>query len=147
MKTNFDTLKHMANHMLNQLHEAGIVEYGIDKRSEIIEILATELNVSFSTEDDIKDQAVEEVQDKFGDDLAADITETEMYNHARKEIIKGFSGESIAGLYLTESLHNISLRIKDFLLDHPLIEEVYATDMELVDFLVHSFKTFSSKKN
>ncbi len=147
MKTDFETLKSLSSHILSHLQEAELTEFPSDKRADLIEDLATELSVSFSTDEDIKDQAIEEVQDKFGDDLAENITETEMYNHARKEIIKSFSGEVLAGLYLTESLHDVALRVKDFLLENDNITEVYATDIELIDFLVTAFKKFSAKKN
>lgn len=147
MKTDFETLKNLSNHILSHLQEAELTEYPIDKRADLIEDLATELNVSFSTDEDIKDQAIEEVQEKFGEDLAENITETEMYNHARKEIIKSFSGEVLAGLYLTESLHDVALRVKDFLLENNNITEVYATDTDLIDFLVTSFKKYSAKKS
>lgn len=147
MKTNFDTLKYLANHLLNHCQEAEFVEFPIDQRTDLIEDLATELGVSFSTDEDIKEQAIEEVQDKFGEELAENITETEMYNHARKEIIKSFSGEILAGLYLTESLHDVALRVKDFFLENDKVTEVYATDQELIDFLVTTFKKFTPKKN
>ena len=147
MKTDFETLKSLSSHILSHLQEAELTEFPIDKRADLIEDLATELSVSFSTDEDIKEQAIEEVQDKFGDDLAENITETEMYNHARKEIIKSFSGEVLAGLYLTESLHDVALRVKDFLLENDNITEVYATDTDLIDFLVTAFKKFTAKKN
>jgi len=136
----------LGSYVLNHLQEAEIAEFQIDKRTMLIDSLATELNVSFSTEEDIKEQAIEEVQDKFGQDIPEDITETEMYNHARKEIIKSFSGENISGLYLTESLHNVALRIKDYLLNNDDIDEVYATDPELVSFLVERLRKFSVKR-
>jgi len=146
MRTDFDTLQLLGSYVLNHLQEAEIAEFQIDKRTMLIDSLATELNVSFSTEEDIKEQAIEEVQDKFGQDIPEDITETEMYNHARKEIIKSFSGENISGLYLTESLHNVALRIKDYLLNNDDIDEVYATDPELVSFLVERLRKFSVKR-
>jgi hypothetical protein len=146
MKTDFDTLRLLGSYLVNHLQETEIIEYPIDKRSELIEGLATELAVSFSTDEDIVEQAIEEVQEKFGTDIPEEITETEMFNHARKEIVKGFSGEVLAGLYLTESLHNVALRIKDFLLNFDLIEEVYATDHELIDFLVQKIRKFSPKR-
>jgi hypothetical protein len=147
MKTDFDTLRTLASYLLNHLQEAEIAEFMVDKRQTLIESLATELGVSFSTDEDIRDQAIEEVQDKFGEDVPEDITETEMYNHARKEIIKTFSGENISGLHLMESLHHVALRVKDFLLREDEIDEVYATDEELVDFLVDRLRRFSSKRN
>jgi len=143
MKTDFDTLRVLSSYTLNHLQESKIAEYPIDKRAELIEALAIELNVSFSTDEDIKEQAIEDVQEKFGTDLPEDITETEMYNHARKEIIKSFSGENISGLYLTESLHNVALRVKDFLMGNDGIEEVYATDQELIEFMVNKLRKFS----
>ncbi|MCB9092798.1 MAG: hypothetical protein H6621_04055 [Halobacteriovoraceae bacterium] len=146
MKTDFETLKSLATYVLDHLQQAEIAEYPVDKRPVLIEALAIELGVSFSTDEDIKEQAIEEVQEKFGEDIPDDITETEMYNHARKEIIKGFSGENISGLYLTESLHHVALRIKDFLLNHDDVDEVYATDLELIDFLVDKLRRFSIKK-
>jgi 6-pyruvoyl-tetrahydropterin synthase len=145
MKTDFDTLKQLASHLLSHLQETEIVEFPVDKRIPLIESLATELGVSFSTDEDIKDQAIEEVQEKFGHELADNLTETEMFNHAKKEIIKSFSGEILAGLYLTESLHKVALRVKDFLLDDTDITEVYATDQEIIDHLIHSFKKFTPK--
>ncbi len=146
MKTDFDTLLALGRYILSHLQEANIAEFPIDKRADLIDSLATELGVSFSTDEDIKDQAIEEVQEKFGEDIPDDITETEMYNHARKEIIKSFSGENISGLYLMESLHHVALRIKDYLLSNDDIEEVYATDLELIDFLVDKLRKFSIKR-
>ena len=62
----------------------------------------------------------------MGDDnLPEDVTESEMYNHARKEIIKGFNGENIGGLYLVESLHQVANRTNEFLLSNDLIEDVF----------------------
>lgn len=147
MRTNFDTLRAMASFLLSHLQESQIAEFASDKRSDLIESLATELGVSFATDEDVKEQAIEEVHEKFGDDLQGEITETEMFNHARKEIIKSFSGEHLAGLYLTESLHNVALRIKDYLLDCDDIDEVYATDHELIEFVVLQIKKFSPKKS
>jgi hypothetical protein len=70
-----------------------------------------------------------------------------MFNHARKEIIKSFNGESLSGLYMVESLHDVAIRVKDFLLSCDLIEEVYADDQQLIDFLVEKIRDFSAKKN
>ncbi len=148
MRTDFETLMALASHLVNHLTEKEIIEYGVDHRAALIEALATELGVSFSTDEDIRLQAIEEVEDKFGiDEGTEDITETEMYNHARKEIIKAFNGESLSGLYLMESLHNIAYRVKDFLLTHDLVEDVFASDEELISFLVDKMKIFKSSKS
>ena len=85
-------------------------------------------------------------EEKFGSEsITDDVTETEMFNHARKEIIKSFNGETVGGLYLVESLHNVALRVKDFLLNSDLIDEVYATDQEMVDFTVARLRAFNPK--
>jgi hypothetical protein len=148
MRTSFETLVNLAFYTINHLSQAEIIEFGVDHRQEIADKLAGELNVSFATDEDIKSQAIEEVQEKFGDDgLEEDITETEMFNHARKEIIKSFNGESLSGLYMVESLHDVAIRVKDFLLSCDLIDEVYADDQQLIDFLVEKIRDFSAKKN
>jgi hypothetical protein len=147
MKTDFETLKSLASHTINHLKESGMVDFEIANREALIEAMATEFGVSFATDEDIKDQAIEEVSEKMGDDnLPEDITESEMYNHARKEIIKGFNGENIGGLYLVESLHQVANRTTEFLLSNDLIEDVFGTDDELVTFLVSKIRTFSTKK-
>lgn len=93
-------------------------------------------------------KAIEEVQEKMGyDELPDDITESEMFNHARKEIIKGFSGENIGGLYLVESLHDTAYRITQFLMDCELIDDVFGTDEDIATFLIKKIRLFSSKKN
>lgn len=143
MRTDFDTLKSLATHIVNHLTQKKIIEYGVEHRSQIIDALATELAVGLSTDEDIKEQAIEEVEEKFGlEEIPEDITETEMYNHARKEIIKAFHGENIAGMYMIESLHNLSNRVKDFLLNYELIDDVFSTDDEIVETLVPSFRSF-----
>jgi hypothetical protein len=86
-------------------------------------------------------------KEKFGEDIPGDITETEMFNHARKEIIKSFNGENIGGLYLMESLHNIAIRVKNFLLTNDLVEDVYCSDEELIDFIIDKLRTFAPKRN
>lgn len=145
MRTDFETLLDLSKYTINHLKQAEMIEYNADTRAELIDKLATELNVSFSTDEDIKDQAIEEVQDKFGTDLPEDITETEMFNHARKEIIKSFNGETLSGLYLVESLRNVALRVKDFLMHSDLIEDVYGSDDEIVNFTVDKMRRFSIK--
>lgn len=146
MKTDFDTLRALARHIVNHLVEHKIIEYAVSNRQQIIEDLAVELNVSFSTDEDIKDQAIAEVEDKLGhDNIPEEITESEMYNHARKEIIKSFQGEGLAGLYMVESLHKVANRIKEFLFDCEMIEDIFATDDELIDFLVDKIRRFSGR--
>lgn len=144
MRTNFDTLRTLAVYLVNHLKEKGYIDFAIEKRPELIESLATELGVSFSTDEDIREQAIEDVEEKFGtDNLPEDITETEMFNAARKEIVKSFNGENLAGMYMVESLYNVALRVKDFILASDLIEDVFGTDEEIIGFLVKNARKFS----
>lgn len=145
MKTDFETLKSLALYTINHLKQAEMIEFAVDARVDLIDALATEYGVSFATDENIKEQAIEEVEEKFGEDIPGDITETEMYNHARKEIIKSFSGENIGGLYLMESLHNIAVRVKNFLLSNDLVEDVFASDEELIDLIVDKLRHFSTR--
>jgi len=147
MKTDFDTLKTLATYTINHLIESNMIDFDVQKRGLLIDSMATELGVSFATDEDIKDQAIEEVEEKMGkDNLPEDITESEMYNHARKEIIKAFSGENIAGLYLVESLHKASVRLTDYLLTEELIDDVYGSDDEIQSYLVNIIRGFSPKR-
>lgn len=147
MKTDFETLKLLASFTINHLKENSIIDFNIDDRMGLIDSLATELGVSFSTDEDIRDQALEEVEEKLGSEaITEDITESEVYNHARKEIIKSFNGENIGGLYLVESLHQVAVRVNQFLLQSDLIEEVYRTDEEIVNFVVSRVRNFSTKR-
>jgi hypothetical protein len=147
MRTSFETLKNLARYSIDHLSEKKLITFPIEKRSDLIEALATEYGVSFATDEDIRDQAIEEVEEKIGVDTQhEDITESEMYNHARKEIIKGFQGEALAGLYMVESLNQVAIRVKNFLLDNQLVEDVFATDEELVEFLVQKIRIFSVYK-
>lgn len=148
MKTDFETLETLASYIINNLKEKNMIEFHVTNRDGLIDTMATELGVCFATDEDIRDQAIEEVEEKMGvDNVPEDITESEMFNHARKEIIKGFNGENISGLYLVESLHQISIRMTNFLLECDLIEDVFGTDEELAAFLVQKIRTFSHKKN
>lgn len=148
MRTSFETLESLASYTINGLKESGVIEFDIANRGPLIEAMATEYGVSFATDEDIRDQAIEEVEDKMGvDNLPEDVTESEMFNHARKEIIKSFSGENIGGLYLVESLHEIANRMTQFLLNSELIEDVFGSDEEIHTFLVQNIRTFNPKKN
>lgn len=147
MKTDFETLKAMATYTINNLLETNIIEISMDKRLDLVDALATEYGVSFATDDDIKQQAIEEVEDKMGRDLLPeDVTESEVYNHARKEIIKSFSGECISGLYLVESLHQIANRVKEFIINSELIDDVFGTDEEITSFLITKIRYFSIRR-
>ncbi len=148
MKTDFETLKGLSTHTINHLKQAELIDFQADTRADLIEALATEYGVSFATDENIKEQAIEEVEEKFGsDNLPENITETEMFNHARKEIIKSFNGENIGGLYLMESLHNIAIRVKNFLLNSDLVEDVFCSDEDLIDFLVEKIREFAPKRD
>lgn len=146
MRTDFNTLISLATHTINHLKQDEIIDYAVDKRADLIDALATELGVSFSTDEDIRDQAIEEVEEKFGlEEVPEDITESEMFNHARKEIIKSFQGETLGGMYMVESLHNVAKRVKNFLLNSDLIEDVYSSDEDLIEFLVKEMKKFNPR--
>ena len=146
MRTDFSTLIALSTHTINHLKQDSVIEYQVEKRADLIDSLATELGVAFSTDEDIRDQAVEEVEEKFGIiEGTEDITETEMFNHARKEIIKSYQGESLGGLYMVESLHNVANRVKDFLLNSDLVEDVFGSDDDLVEFLVREMKKFNPR--
>ena len=147
MRTDFETLRQLASYTLNHLKENKMIDFNVATRLDLIEAMATELGVSFATDEDIKDQAIEEVEEKMGEDnVPDDITETEIYNHARKEIIKSFNGENIGGLYLVEPLYSTAQRITKFLLDSPLVDDIYGTDEEIVSFLVGKIRYFSTKR-
>ena len=144
VKTDFETLKHLSGLTINILKEKGIIEFNLSNREKLIEAMATEYGVSFSTDEDIKEQAIEEVEEKMGqENLPEDILESEMYNHAKKEIIKSFNGENIGGLYLVESLHNMAQRMTRFLLSNDLVDDVYGTDEEIRHFLISKVRHFS----
>ncbi len=148
MKTDFETLKGLSTHTINHLKQAELIDFAADTRADLIDALATEYGVSFATDENIKEQAIEEVEEKFGaDNLPENITETEMFNHARKEIIKSFNGENIGGLYLMESLHNIAIRVKNFLLNSDLVDDVYCSDEDLIEFLVDKIREFAPKRD
>lgn len=148
MRTDFETLRALATYTINLLKESKMIEFDSAKREELIDAMATEYGVAFATDEDIRDQAIEEVEDKMGEDfLPEDITESEMFNHARKEIIKSFNGENIGGLYLVESLHQIAKRMTAFLMDCEVIDDVFGTDDELNQFLISRIRSFSPKKN
>lgn len=146
MRTDFNTLIALATHTINHLKQADIIEYAADKRAELIDALATELGVAFSTDEDIRDQAIEEVEEKFGlEEVPDDITESEMFNHARKEIVKSFQGENLGGLYMVESLFNVGNRVKDFLLNCDLVDDVYSSDEDLIEFVVGAMRKFNPR--
>ncbi len=148
MRTDFETLRVLAVYTINYLKEANMIDFDSQKREGLIDKMATEFGVSFATDEDIRDQAIEEVEEKMGvENIPEDITESEMFNHARKEIIKGFSGENIGGLYLVESLHQASQRMTKFLMDCDLIEDVFGDDEEISSFLIKRLRAFSPKKN
>lgn len=148
MRTDFETLRTLAAFTINHLKEGNLIVFDTAQREALIDAMATEYGVSFATDEDIRDQAIEEVEDKLGsDNLPEDITESEMFNHARKEIIKSFNGENISGLYLVESLNKISNRMTAFLLDCDLIDDVFGSDEDITAFLISKIRTFSSKRN
>jgi hypothetical protein len=148
MRTNFETLESLASYTINSLKEDGVIEFDVAQREPLIEAMATEYGVSLATDEDIRDQAIEEVEDKMGvDNVPEDITESEMFNHARKEIIKSFSGENIGGLYLVESLHEIAKRMTNFLLNCDHIEDVFGSDEEIHSYLVQKIRGFNPKRN
>lgn len=149
MKTDFNTLCDLSSYTINYLKEAKLIEFDVENnRESLIDAMATEYGVGLATDDDIKDQAIEEVEDKMGiDNVPEDIIESEMFNHARKEIVKSFNGEMIGGLYLVESLHHLAKRMTKFLLDCNFVDEVYSSDEEIIIFLVSKIRVFSPKKN
>ena len=60
MRTDFDTLKQLAAYTLNHLTENKMVEFNVTLRLDLVDAMATEFGVSFATDEDIKDQAIED---------------------------------------------------------------------------------------
>lgn len=146
MRTDFNTLIALATHTINHLKQTETIEYNAESRAELIDSLATELGVAFSTDEDIRDQAIEEVEEKFGlEEVPDDITESEMFNHARKEIIKSYQGESLGGLHMVESLHNVAKRVSAFLINSEYVEDVFGSDDDLIEVLVRDMKKFNPR--
>ncbi len=147
MKTDFETLKALASYTINHLKEGSLIEFNVVDRLLLIEAMATEYGVSFATDEDIRDQAIEECEEKLGaGNVPDDVTESEIFNHARKEIIKSFNGENISGLYLVESLHQVANRVKEFLLTSDLIDDVFGTDEDILSFLIGKIRLFSIRR-
>ena len=91
MKTDFETLETLASYIINNLKEKNMIEFHVTNRDGLIDTMATELGVCFATDEDIREQAIEEVEEKMGvDNVPDDITESEMFNHARKRNYKRF---------------------------------------------------------
>ena len=66
MRTDFDTLRTLAAYTINLLAESNMIEFEIDKReASQADAMATEYGVSFATDEDIRDRAIEEVEDKM----------------------------------------------------------------------------------
>ena len=107
-------------------------ELGLEKNSDVLDFAMT-LNKRFNE------------HGKESYDVYWECKKKGQYNW--KEIIKSFNGENIGGLYLVESLHQIAIRMKDFVLNSDLIEDVFATDEDLISFLVGRIRLFSPKKN
>ena len=62
MKTDFETLKALSTHTINHLKQAEMIDFAADSRADLIEAMATEFGVSFATDENIKEQAIEEVE-------------------------------------------------------------------------------------
>ena len=91
--------------------------------------------------------ALEEVEEKLGSDaITEDITESEVYNHARKEIIKSFNGENIGGLYLVESLHQVAVRVNNFILNSDYVDDVLVLMMRLLILSSQELGIFQQKE-
>ena|GEM_PF-414806 len=147
MKTDFETLQALASYMINHLLNAKMIDFNVVYREALIDQLATELSVSFATDEDIQEQVVEEIEEKMGaEHIPEDLTESEIYNHAKKEIIRTYNGENIVGLYLVESLFQVGKRVRDFLFTCEIIEDVFGEDEEIVTFVVNKIRSFSLKR-
>jgi hypothetical protein len=46
-----------------------------------------------------------------------------------------------------ESLHNIAIRVKNFLLANALVEDVFSSDEEIIDFVIDKIRGFAPKRN
>lgn len=142
-KTEFSDLKLFADHIINQLKQDSLLEFSISQRSSLIDALAHELNVGLLTDEDLHDEITETLndnQEKLDDE---DVTQNEAYIHTKKELIKSFKGEMLSGFYLSETLFKLAERIKMFLTESALVEEVYGTDEELISNIVKKFKSYN----
>ena len=55
----------LASFTVNHLKEDSLIDFHINKRGDLIDAIATELWCYFATDEDIRDQALEEVEEKL----------------------------------------------------------------------------------
>jgi len=46
---------------------------------------------------------------------------------------------------MVESLHNVANRVKDFMLNSDLVDDVFSTDEDLIEFLITNIRKFSPR--
>jgi hypothetical protein len=145
MTTDSDTVKHLSRQCLSYLVKEKLVSFEADDRRAISEGLNNVLKNYVISEAEIRDQAREllkENQEDLGDQ---GMEGSRFYEAAKKKIVESFQGESLNGLYLKKSPKDIVSEIQNYLLNEPLIEDVYGSDEELEEKTLKALTEFDPK--
>jgi len=142
MSASNEIVRILARQLINRLEHSGEIKYRTQDRTELTDRLAAALSPHLMTTQQIKEAARQVVDEKSAEAEEQGISLDDFYMATQKSMIKQFEGEEIGGLYLKKSPKNLSELILEFLMNEPLVEDVFGTDEELISSSLKTIQGF-----
>ncbi len=144
--TNEHSLRTLGKVILGRLENDGHIEFNPAKRNDVREVLYGKLNQYMLTEAGLSAMARDEVSSQAENISVSDITETDAFKIRRKNLKSQYEDNHIAGFYLKCSLKELVEKLGNFLLETPLVEEVFADDATLRKLILETISKFDESK-
>lgn len=144
--TTKNSLKNLGKSIINRLENKKHIEIDAKKRTDLYEMIFKLLSKHVLTEEDLTDRVRNEISSHSDAIADQNITETAAFQSRKKQLREQLGEHELHGFYFQDSMRTAVLKVCSFLLDSPLIEEVYETDDVLQKNILDTIQNFDESK-
>lgn len=144
--TNKHSLKNLAKSIINKLENNKYIVFNPTERAELQEDFCKKLSQFILTEEDITNQVRTQVAAKSDEILSQNINESEAFQSQKRALKQRMGENQLHGFYFQDNLRGVSHRIRKFLFDSPLIEDIFESDEAIQKLVLDTLMNFDESK-
>ncbi len=140
------SLKTLGKSIINRLENKKFIEIDSGKRTDLYEMLFKLLSKHVLTDEDLTDRVRNEISTHSDAIADQNLTETAAFQSRKKQLREQLGEHEMHGFYFQDSMRTAVLKVCSFLLESPLIEEVYEADDILQKSILDTIQNFDENK-
>ena len=146
LSTSLNSLRTLSKVLLAKMENKKWVEFNPKSRGALQEEFFKHLQKSILTEEDLTRMVREQVSQVSDQISEQNITETDAFKSQKKVLRSKFEDHAIQGFYLKKSLRDVCKDVCHFLLNAPLVEDVFESDEQISKLVQETVSQFDESK-